>query len=231
MATKIIPEELDILIQEYLTDRFISPEERRVLLNKAVKLGLDVNEIDLYINAQQQKVRQRHDLEVNQRRGQVCPYCGGSVPLMSDKCPHCEQNITPQATTELNEIIDKLEDALVSLKSDSKYERSRAEVNRYARKAKLYYSNNPKIKVLLEEVERETSQVDREVQKQNRRKAHEKNAPFVGGIAVAIAAVIGIIALNISMGDGTIASIFVELILAPVFIAIYYITKAIYSRL
>lgn len=48
----MIPKELDDLIQEYLTDGIITPKERKVLLNKAASLGLNVDEIDLYIDAQ-----------------------------------------------------------------------------------------------------------------------------------------------------------------------------------
>lgn len=51
----IVPEELDYLIQEYLSDGIISDKERQVLLNKAQALGLNVDEVDLYIDAQQQK--------------------------------------------------------------------------------------------------------------------------------------------------------------------------------
>lgn len=52
---RIVPEELDNLIQEYLTDGIISAKERQVLLNKAQSLGLNLDEVDLYIDAQQQK--------------------------------------------------------------------------------------------------------------------------------------------------------------------------------
>lgn len=152
MAKQAIPEELDALIQEYLTDGIITDKERQVLLRKAEKLGLDVDEIDLYIDAQQQKVDQQVDSAVRKQRGQTCPFCGGSVPQLADKCPHCGQNITAEASEELKEIIDNLEDALVELKSGKDLARSKANVERYMRKANLYYSNNPKIKLLIEQV-------------------------------------------------------------------------------
>lgn len=56
MAKNVIPEELNLMIQEYFTDGVITDQERKVLLRKAEKLGLDVDEIDLYITAQEQKV-------------------------------------------------------------------------------------------------------------------------------------------------------------------------------
>ena len=47
----MVPKELDELIREYLTDGVISPKEREVLLRKARQLGLDEDEVDLYIEA------------------------------------------------------------------------------------------------------------------------------------------------------------------------------------
>ena len=47
--------EIEKLIKEYLTDGIISEKERKVLLRKAEAMGLDVDEVDLYIDAQQQK--------------------------------------------------------------------------------------------------------------------------------------------------------------------------------
>lgn len=40
----LVPQELDDLIQEYLTDGIISAKERQVLLNKAQAMGLNVYE-------------------------------------------------------------------------------------------------------------------------------------------------------------------------------------------
>ena len=156
MANKLIPEELDALIQEYLTDGVLTDKERQVILKKAEGFGLDRDEIDLFLDAQVQKIDQASDAAVRRQKGKACPYCGAPIPQLADKCPECGQFITPEASAELKEIIDNLEEALIDLKSGKDIERSKATVERYARKAKLYYSNNPKIKPLLEEVEEET---------------------------------------------------------------------------
>ncbi len=152
----LIPQELDALIQEYLTDGIISSKERNVLLNKAQKLGLDVEEVDLYIDAQQQKADQAVSAAQNKRRGKTCPYCGAAIPELADKCPECGQIITAEASEELEEIFEKLETSLVDYKDRGK-SRDKAEVERYVRKAKMYYGGNPKIKQLLVEVEKEIS--------------------------------------------------------------------------
>lgn len=160
-----IPQELDDLIKEYLTDGIISAKERQVLLNKAQALGLNVDEVDLYIDAQQQKADQAVAAAVNKRRGKTCPYCGSSIPKLTDKCPNCGGNITPEASKELEEIIEHLESALVDFKSGKDVEKSKAEVERYVRKARMYYGNNPKVQHLLEEVEMESEAAKEEARK------------------------------------------------------------------
>lgn len=112
-----IPQELDDLIKEYLTDGIISAKERQVLLNKAQALGLNVDEVDLYIDAQQQKADQTVAAVMNQRKGNTCPYCRAPIPLLADKCPSCGQFITPESSKDLEEIFNHLEDALVKFKS------------------------------------------------------------------------------------------------------------------
>ena len=191
-----IPQELDDLIKEYLTDGIISAKERQVLLNKAQALGLNVDEVDLYIDAQQQKADQAVAAAVNKRRGKTCPYCGSSIPELTDKCPNCGGSITPEASKELEEIIEHLESALVNFKSGEDVDKSKAEVERYARKARMYYGNNPKIQRLLDEVEAESEAAEAEAKKNAKKKFWlniiEKNKKFVL-IAIAVISVFGYI--------------------------------------
>jgi hypothetical protein len=154
MSKNSYPEELLALLQTCLTDGAISAKEREVLLKKAEKLNVDRDEFDLYIDAQQQKVDQTAQAASNRLRGATCPYCGGSVPQMAEKCPHCGEAITVEASKELKEIIEALESSLVDLKTNVT-ENAIANVERYMRKAQLYYSNNPKVKKLVAEVEEE----------------------------------------------------------------------------
>ena len=156
MANNLIPQELETLIKEYLTDGVLTDKERSVILKKAEKMGLDRDEIDLYLDAQVQKIDQATDAAARRQKGKTCPYCGGSIPQLADKCPHCGENITAEASNELQEIFDKLEEALVNLKSAKDIHASKATVERYARKAKMYYGSNPKVQKLLEEIEMET---------------------------------------------------------------------------
>ena len=151
------PKDLTELVEEYLTDGIISSKERDVLLKKAEKMGVNVDEFDLYIDAQQQKVDQSIDAAAKKKRGTTCPFCGGPVPQLVDKCPHCGQFITAQASEELKEILEKLEDALVDLKAGKDIYRNKAVAEKYSRKARMYYSSNPKVKVILAEIDEEIS--------------------------------------------------------------------------
>lgn len=171
MANKLIPEELNALIQEYLTDGVLTDKERQVILKKTEKMGLDHDEIDLYLDAQVQKIEQQSDAAVRKSKGRTCPYCGGSVPQLTDKCPHCGEIITPEASVELQDIFNNLEDALIDLKSGVEIERSKAKVERYSRKAKVYYGNNPKIHKLLAEVELEMELGEKAVKSLQRKEA------------------------------------------------------------
>lgn len=162
-----IPQELDDLINEYLSDGIISDKERKVLLNKAQALGLNIDEVDLYIDAQQQKADQSVAAAVSKRRGKTCPYCGESIPELTDKCPYCGKNITPEASEELESLIDNLQYYLERYQERPSAGR-KAEIESYIRKAKMYYGNNPKVQCLVEETENSIKERIAEIKKQSR---------------------------------------------------------------
>lgn len=164
----MIGNEIDELIREFLTDGFISDVERQVLLRKAESLGMDKDEVSLYIDAQQQKVDKAKLEAAVKKRGRSCPYCGSTVPLLSDKCPECDHILTVEVNDEFQDIVDNLEEALVELKAGKDIARSKAAVERYVRKAKLYYGNNPKVQILLKEIEKELIDTEAKKRKQLR---------------------------------------------------------------
>ena len=154
-SVSIMNEELKKLIDIALTDGVLTSKEREVILKKAISLGIDEAEVDMYLDAELQKIDQANDAAVRRQKGKQCPYCGAPIPQLADKCPECGQFVTPEATKELEEIFDNLEEALVNMKSSKDFDRNKAIVERYERKAMMYYSNHPKIKVLLAEVDAE----------------------------------------------------------------------------
>ena len=197
MANINIPEELNALIQEYLTDGVLTDKERQVILNEAEGMGLNREKIDLLLDAQVQKIDQATDAAVRKQKGKQCPYCGGSIPLLTDKCPHCGENITPEASSELQEIFDNLEEALVDYKSGKDIAKSKATVERFMRKAKMYYGNNPKIQKLLEEVEMESVKAEKVAKVIARKNSFVKILTYNWKItaAVVLAVLIGIFML------------------------------------
>lgn len=189
MAKNLIPEELDALIKEYLTDGVLTDKERQVILKKAEGMGLDRDEIDLYLDAQVQKIDQATDAAIRRQKGKACPHCGAYVSQMTDKCPECGQYITPEATKELEEILNKLEEALINMKARKDIERNKAIVERYARKARMYYSNHPKIKILLEEVDSDVQDTEKKINAEKRKKAFMSfitNSKFIWAIILVI---------------------------------------------
>jgi hypothetical protein len=197
MPKQLIPEELNELIQEYLTDGVLTDKERQVILRKAEGMGLDRDEIDLYLDAQVQKIDQATDAAARKQKGKQCPYCGGSVPQLTDKCPHCGENITAEASSELQDIFDNLEEALVDFKSGKDIAKSKATVERFMRKAKMYYGNNPKIQKLLEEVETESLKAEKAAKSNARKNTVVKILTYNWKItaAVVLAIVVGIFML------------------------------------
>lgn len=204
MAKNLIPEELDALIKEYLTDGVLTDKERQVILKKALGMGLDRDEIDLYLDAQVQKIDQATDAAVRRQKGKACPHCGAYVSQLTDKCPECGQYITPEATKELEEILDKLEEALINMKSGEDFDRSKAVVERYERKARMYYSNHPKIKALLAEVDTEMRDAEQRLKSDNRKEIAAKIIKNKSLWCILVI-VIGIVMMLISFGNKDLA--------------------------
>lgn len=166
-----IPEDLQALIQQFLTDGVLTDKERQVILREAEEQGLKRDVVNLYLDAEEQKIEQATDAAVRRKKGKECPHCGAYIPQMSDKCPECDEYITPEASKELEEILEKLEDALVNMKDRKDFDRSKATVERYARKARMYYSNHPKIKSLLLEVDSEMKFAEKQKKSEERKEA------------------------------------------------------------
>lgn len=163
-------------------------------------MGLDRDEIDLYLDAQVQKLEQAIDAAVRKQKGKQCPHCGAYVSQLTDKCPECNQYITPEATRELEEILDNLEEALINMKARKDYMRNKATVERYSRKARMYYSNHPKIKQILLEVEDEMQMAESNIKSVERKEAVSsvmKNKFVWIGLVIGFGVILYLIGLGI----------------------------------
>lgn len=177
-------DEIKKLIEAALTDGVLTAKEREVILKKAVALGEDPDEVEIYLEAELQKVEQKADAAIRQAKGKTCPYCGGPIPQLTDKCPHCGQFITAQASEELKNILEALENALVDFKSNKDILRNKAIVEKYSRKAKIYYGNNPKIKLLLDELESEMATTAKKISLENKKKFIKDHSKSVSVISL-----------------------------------------------
>ena len=144
------------LLESALADDVIEQFEFDALMKKADQLGIDRDEARVYIQSEYQKRQQAAKLAQMKQLSKVCAGCGKQVQDLYNVCPHCGTPVTPELSAELDEILDKLEDYLVDIKTGHNSAKSKAKIERYVRKAKTQFGNNPKVIELLAEIDRES---------------------------------------------------------------------------
>lgn len=77
--------ELQQLTGLALSDRVLTDLERETIVNKAIKGGINREEINQYLN-DQLSLRLESYTKVDLRD---CPHCGAQIPLISDQCMYC----------------------------------------------------------------------------------------------------------------------------------------------
>ena len=121
--------ELESLIEAALVDGKIDEIEKRVLVKRAEKDGVDIDELEVYINSILQKRSISRTAEEDAREaailerkrqdiGIVCPHCGNPIPPLAESCPVCGQIILTAAVNskiekafaEINELSSKAHD-------------------------------------------------------------------------------------------------------------------------
>ncbi len=154
-------QELIQLIDAAITDGVISDQERQVILKQAIALDEDPDVVNVYIDAALQKANMKQMAATRYGKEKTCPYCGASVPQLTDKCPYCGGFITVEASTELKKLIESLESAIAKMKSESgsdSFKGAKAEAEKHLQKLKVYYKNNPRVAKLIEETDAELNQ-------------------------------------------------------------------------
>ena len=79
-------DELKKLIDAAMADGIITSKEREVITRKAAALGMDADEVDVYLDAEIQKAELAADAAKRDKIGKVCPQCGKQVPPLTLKC-------------------------------------------------------------------------------------------------------------------------------------------------
>jgi len=103
----MIPIEIQNLVSLALKDGILTYKERQVIVKKAKKMRLDMQEVNSYINTaldNKMKFIPKEDLK-------RCPTCGAQIPLISDECQYCGfefgQGISYSKNNSASQIIQK----------------------------------------------------------------------------------------------------------------------------
>ena len=107
--------ELEALIEATLADGVLEDNEKAALVKRAQAEGVDLAELEIYINSIMQKRMQTKTAEEEARDqaaaakkkeavGRTCPHCGTVIPPLAEKCPGCGEWVM---TASLNEKIEK----------------------------------------------------------------------------------------------------------------------------
>lgn len=158
--------ELENLIEAALADGVLDENEKMALIKRAQKEGVDLAELDIYINSILQKRIQNETVRRNEkiaahekeRKGNVCPHCGTPIPPMTKICPNCGQAVNSNETSgdkELFDLIDKISIAIVDVKSatDSEsFNRAKAISESLIKKADIFYGENKKVQMLKQDM-------------------------------------------------------------------------------
>lgn len=128
----MFPEDLSKLIEASLVDGVITDQERAVIRKRALLEGVDPDEVDLLLDAEVQKIRQKQEEAVTKVK--KCPRCGEIIPAMSVKCPSCGYELS---NIDANQSVQKLFSMVNDIYSLPTSEREKDE------KAKILINNFP----------------------------------------------------------------------------------------
>ena len=125
-------EDLSKLIEASLVDGVITDQERAVIRKRALLEGVDPDEVDLLLDAEVQKIRQKQEEAVTKVK--KCPRCGEIIPAMSVKCPTCGYELR---NVDANQSVQKLFSMVNDIYSTQASESEKEE------KAKILINNFP----------------------------------------------------------------------------------------
>lgn len=123
--------ELENLIQATLEDGVLEDYERAALVKRATAEGVDLTELEIYINSILQKRKNEHDLAENGKQekidqkkkeefGRVCPNCGRQIPPMTVKCVCGYEITTPSNSVSSVQILSKKLSEITLTESEEK---------------------------------------------------------------------------------------------------------------
>ena len=175
-------EQLEALIKNVLADGVITDKERAVLHKKAEAEGIDVDEIDVYIEGELDKIRNERVKAKSQVR--KCPACGEIIPALSNICPSCGAAVDNQREDDLHKLLVRIENDLVDIKtisessfnkkSEKEYKQKKAIFEKDVREARVFYGENKRVQKLIAELQQELENVNKLHKKYKRNKLFTK---------------------------------------------------------
>lgn len=133
--------ELENLIQATLEDGVLEDHEKAALIKRAEREGVDIAELEIYINSLLQKrareleneknaVRKQAEKEKKEAFGRKCPNCGAQVPPLALKCECGYEFTKKEAVSSVQILSDKIEEIL-SNNTEDRYQRVRDAINMF----------------------------------------------------------------------------------------------------
>lgn len=188
--------ELQQLIEASLVDGVLTDQERAVIRKRALLDGVDPDEVDVLLDAELQRIRQKQEEAV--AKVKKCPNCGEIIPSLSAVCPSCGHivNKDGKENRDLMELIDDLGSILGSLRNGKTYIASYEE--KAITRGLLMYEKNPQIKNLIEEIEL----LRKENKKRSKRKRLISTGTFWGSALIFVYLIYSCNANEWHAGDG-----------------------------
>lgn len=103
---------LEQLIDAVIADGVITDQERKVVYKKAASLGIDQDEIEVYLEGRLVAKRSATPKSNKQGNVKLCPNCGANVGSFIAKCPECGHEFR---NTETVESMEKFVNRLTSI--------------------------------------------------------------------------------------------------------------------
>ena len=165
--------EMEALIEATLQDGVLTDQEKAVLVKRAQKEGIDVDELDVYIQSllqkrQQEQIEKRNQQEEELEKekakaiGPICPKCGKQVPPLTLVCDCGYEFTKKKDVSSVQLLFETIKDIqLTSAEIDSCSDVVKEEVNKEYRVVHDAYGNavkkvnDEKIKELKEKKKRE----------------------------------------------------------------------------
>lgn len=115
---------LEQLIDVVIADGIITDQERKVVYKKAAILGIDQDEIEVYLNGRLE-VYNNNNAPKSNKHGSIrtCPNCGAVVDSIAGKCSECGYNFVDiesnRTTKQLQKELEKIDNKSKSSINDS----------------------------------------------------------------------------------------------------------------